>query len=159
MNNEIMEQWIDKCLEKDKDVLKEVSLHKFSKHDLRKATQKYGVSKNKLHGMGMNPDYIERIQRGLFVHSMGFYELVREASKTCKNAAMTTINIWTVFSKLLEACCHTDHKLLMMELTEGLTKEIEKTKEECAQRIESFGEKEAIMRQNILALENKLQEQ
>jgi hypothetical protein len=31
----------------------------------------------------MPPEYITRIQRGLFVHSMGFYELVREAAKTC----------------------------------------------------------------------------
>jgi hypothetical protein len=73
----------------------------------------------------MQPDYITRIQRGLFVHSMGFYELVREAAKTCKNPSMITINIWTVYSKLLEACCQTDHKLLMIELTEGLTKEID----------------------------------
>jgi hypothetical protein len=28
----------------------------------------------------MSIEYVERIQRGLFVHSMGFYELVREAT-------------------------------------------------------------------------------
>jgi len=71
---------------------------------------------------------------------------------------MTTINIWTVYSKLLEACCHTDHKLLMMELTEGLTKEIEKTKQDCAKRIESFGQTEAVLRENITKLENKWDE-
>ena len=158
MNNEVMEQWIDKCLEKDVDVLKEVNVHKFSKSDLRKATTKYGISKQNLHDQGMKPDLISRIQRGLFVHSMGFYELVREASKTCKNPPMMTINIWTVYSKLLEQCCHTDHKLLMMELTEGLTKEIEKTKQECAKKIESFSETEAIMRQNINQLEEKMGE-
>lgn len=82
--------------------------------------------------MGMQEEYINRIQRGLFVHSMGFYELVREASKPCKNSALVTINIWTIFSKLLETCCKTDHKLLMMELTDGLRKEIDKVKEDCA---------------------------
>jgi hypothetical protein len=45
MSNEVMEQWIDKCLASDKDVNKEVNLHKFSKQDLRKATMKYGISK------------------------------------------------------------------------------------------------------------------
>ena len=156
MNNEVMEQWIDKCLAKDKDVQKEVNLHKFSKQDFRKATTKYGVTKQDLHIQGMKPDFISRIQRGLFVHSMGFYELVREASKPCKSPAMTTINIWTVYSKLLEACCQTDHKLLMMELTEGLTKEIEKTKQECAKKIENFSDTEAVLRQNITRAENKM---
>jgi len=52
---------------------------------------------------------------------MGFYELVRTASKPCKGSAMLMLNIWTVFSKLLETCQATDHKLLMLELTDSLT--------------------------------------
>ena len=42
----------------------------------------------------------------------------------------------------------------MMELTEGLTKEIEKIKEDCTNRIENFCQTEAVLRQKINALEN-----
>ena len=153
-----MESWFDKCLEKDKDVMKEASMHKFSKSDMRTATKKYGISKFQLKDMGMDDEHISRIQRGLFVHSMGFYELVREAAKPCKNPAMVTINIWTIFSKLLETCCKTDHKMLMMELTDGLRSEIEKVKDDCTARISGFGEKEAIYVQNIKKLEDKVSE-
>lgn len=97
---------------------------------------------------------IKRVHRGLFVHSMGFYEVIQSACKPCKGTAKLTLGIWTVFSKLLETCQATDHKLLMLSLTESLTKEIEKTKLDCAQQIESFSEKEAIMRQNINKLED-----
>jgi len=45
MPGEVMEQWVDKCLAKDKDIQKEISLKKFSKEDMRTATKKYGVSK------------------------------------------------------------------------------------------------------------------
>lgn len=58
MNNEVMEQWVDKCLAQDKDVLKEVSVHKFSKTDMRKATTKYGIDKQNLNEQGMKPDFI-----------------------------------------------------------------------------------------------------
>jgi len=87
---------------------------------------------------------------------MGFYELVREATKTCHNPSMMTINIWTVYSKLLEACCSTDYKLLMIELTEGLTKEIEIVKTDCEERISNFAETEALLNQRLLKRENKI---
>jgi septal ring factor EnvC (AmiA/AmiB activator) len=108
--------------------------------------------------MGMSEEYINRIQRGLFVHSMGFYELVRESAKTCKNTAMVTINIWTIFSKLLETCCKTDHKLLMIELTQGLTVEIDKVKEDCAKQISGFSEKEAVLVKRINECETEISE-
>ena len=50
----------------------------------------------------MAADDVRRIHRGLFVHSMGFYELVRTAAKPCKGSAMIMLSIWTVFSKFLK---------------------------------------------------------
>ena len=82
--SEIMETWIDKCLEKDKDILEENDRHKLSKNDKRTACKKWSITRPDLAKAGMSPEMVKRIHRGLFVHSMGFYELVRTASKPCK---------------------------------------------------------------------------
>jgi hypothetical protein len=89
---------------------------------------------------------------------MGFYELVRDAARSCTNSARVTLNIWTVFNKLLETCCKADHKLLMIELTKGLTEEMETVKEEAAARVHDFNAKEAVMRNRMKALENTIHE-
>ena len=87
---------------------------------------------------------------------MGFYELVRTASKQCKTPARVITNIWTIFSKLLETCCATDHKLLMMELTDGLQKELEQMQKDCSQKLNASNELEGILRQNILVQTNHI---
>jgi hypothetical protein len=102
--SEIMENWIDKCLETDKDVIEENERHKLSKNDKRTACKKWSITKPDLQKAGMSPEMIKRIHRGLFVHSMGFFELVQTACKPCKGSSKKTLDIWTVFSKLLEKC-------------------------------------------------------
>ena len=45
----------------------------------------------------------------------------------------------------------------MMELTEGLTKEIEVVKDACEQKLSGFAETEAILHQNLSTAENKIE--
>jgi hypothetical protein len=51
-----------------------------------------------------------------------------------------------VYSKLLETCCATDHKLLMMELTDGLQKELEQMEKDCKDKLNASNELEGILR-------------
>ena len=57
--------------------------------------------------MGENVDVvnIDRIFRGLFVYSIGFYEMLSKALVHAKNKYTLLSNIWKVYSILLEYCC------------------------------------------------------
>ena len=43
--NDAMEMWINQALKKDKDVTKQLEVHKFSKEDMRTACKKYGLTR------------------------------------------------------------------------------------------------------------------
>jgi hypothetical protein len=58
----------------------------------------------------VHPDMVDRIYRGLFVHSVGFFGLIKDATEHMKEGqAATQANIWRVYQVLLEYACKTDY--------------------------------------------------
>jgi hypothetical protein len=63
---------------------------------------------------GIHNDDIDKVYRGLFVHSVGFFQTVQQLLKrTNENKHMIIINIWKVFAILLEFCCRTDYRQMI----------------------------------------------
>lgn len=56
---------------------------------------------------------IDRIYRGLFVYSIGFYEMLNKALSNAHNKYTLLSNIWKVYSILLEYCCKANYKTLI----------------------------------------------
>jgi hypothetical protein len=72
---------------------------------------RYGIDRMQLIGMGLPAESIERIYRGLFVHSFGFLEIVNTCLEHSSNSSLMVTKVWKVFSVLLEYCCRTDYLL------------------------------------------------
>ena len=52
---------------------------------------------------------IDRIYRGLFVYSIGFYEMLNKSLSHAKNRYTLLSAIWKVYSILLEYCCKSNY--------------------------------------------------
>ena len=66
---------------------------------------------------GIPNETVDRIYRGLFVYSVGFYELLNKVLSYTEKKYTIVINIWKVFSILLEYCCRTDYRMLISEIS------------------------------------------
>lgn len=56
---------------------------------------------------------VDRIYRCLYVYTFGFYELIKEATKSLDSNKVTVqTKIWKVYHILLEHACETDYKLI-----------------------------------------------
>ena len=95
--------------------------------DLAKPLNRFDMGKANLVDLGVTLPDIERIYRGLFVHSMGFIQMLREignsldepvdANKRGKKDFLQN-NVWKVFQILLEYCSRTDYEMLLKKAEE-----------------------------------------
>ena len=69
---------------------------------------------------------IDRIYRGLFVYSIGFYEMLNKALASAKNRYTLLSAIWKVYSILLEYCCKSDYQMLLMNINVEHQEQLEK---------------------------------
>ena len=60
---------------------------------------------------------VDRIYRGLFVYSIGFYEMLHKSLDHAKNKYTLLSSIWKVYSILLEYCCKSNYKMLITKLS------------------------------------------
>ena len=60
---------------------------------------------------------IDRIYRGLFVYSIGFYEMLNKSLSHAKNRYTLLSAIWKVYSILLEYCCKSNYQMLIAKIS------------------------------------------
>ena len=75
--------------------------------------QRYQIHSQELQKEGIPADEVNRIYRGLFVYSVGFYELLNKCLEHTNKKYTVITAIWKVFSILLEYCCRTDYRMLI----------------------------------------------
>ena len=72
--------------------------------------------------LGLSTQQIERIYRGLFAHSMGFNQMIKQIGKMVHDEIdpakrgkrdFLGVNLWRVFQILLEYCQMTDYQMLL----------------------------------------------
>ena len=86
----------------------------------KKAVIEYEIDKMTLTTGAVHEDMVDRIYRALFVHSVGFFGMIKEATKNVKDGkAAIQANIWRVFQVLLEYACKTDYKLVTQKIEES----------------------------------------
>ena len=66
---------------------------------------RYQVDRLFLNNSGVPEADIDRIYRGLFVYSIGFYEMIHRCLSHAKNKYTILSSFWKVFAILLEYCC------------------------------------------------------
>lgn len=88
--------------------------------------QRYQIHSQELQKEGIPADEVNRIYRGLFVYSVGFYELLNKCLEHTNKKYTVITAIWKVFSILLEYCCRTDYRMLIQEISLEHQKEMER---------------------------------
>lgn len=77
-----------------------------NKPEHQKPLQRYEIDRINLSKFGLSDEIIDRVYRSLFVHSVGFFGLLKEATKNLQEGKdYLRINIWKVFQILLECAC------------------------------------------------------
>ena len=75
INPKVMEVWLNDILSEAQDLgLKSC----FLKHDKQKPINLYGIDRQSLGKHGLNTELVNRVYRGLFVYSVGFFELLKK---------------------------------------------------------------------------------
>lgn len=72
---------------------------------------RYGIDRNMLVSAGISSKDVDSIYRSLFVHSLGFFEMLKQKMSNVSLTDKTELckNIWKVFIILLEYTCRTDY--------------------------------------------------
>lgn len=143
LNPKVMEVWLNDILEEAQELgLKSWHL----KPDKRKPISLYGIDRQTLGKHGLSTELVNRVYRGLFVYSVGFFQLLKKCADHAKNKTSLVASIWRVFAILLEFCWKTDYDILISEITRQYQDETAKLKAQIESiKIASFEKEQKIM--------------
>ena len=102
------------------------------KDDSKLPVNRYGIDRKFLLKKGLAPKQVDRIYRCLYVYSVGFFDLLKQARLPFSQI----ISVWKVFAILLEYSCKSDYKLMIAEIGNLHEKDKEKVKIACEVMIE-----------------------
>ena len=99
---------------------------------------------------------IDRIYRGLFVYSIGFYEMLNKSLSHAKNRYTLLSAIWKVYSILLEYCCKSNYQMLIAKISTEHQEQMEKMEEDFTNEIRqlNLNEKDLKMTLDEMQREN-----
>ena len=91
---------------------------------------KYGLDYQSLTKAGLSQEQAHRLQRALYVHTIGFYTVLKESCRAAKKRKQIIVGTIRVYQQLLEKCHRSDWRMLMTEVAKTYEKEhAEKQKE------------------------------
>ena len=139
INPKVMEVWLNDILEEAQQLdLKSWYL----KPGKQKPISMYGIDRQALGKYGLNTELINRVYRGLFVYSVGFFELLKKWTLHAKSNTSLAATIWRVYAILLEYCCKTDYNMMISEVSKNSLEEIQRLQNQIEQNQLAFQEKE-----------------
>ena len=94
LNQRIIEAWINETL-KDAEHLEIPGVILKPVH--KQPMNRYQIDRLFLHSCGVSIEGIDRIFRGLFVYSIGFYEMILKCVQHAKNKYSIMSSLWRVF--------------------------------------------------------------
>ena len=77
---------------------------------------RYQVDRLFLNNAGVPEADIDRIYRGLFVYSIGFYEMIHKCLTHAQNKYTILSSFWKVFAVLLEYCCKSNYEMMISKI-------------------------------------------
>ena len=106
LNARVIETWINETLADAEHLdIPGVILKPTQKPPL----QRYSIDRLFLHSVNVEVGNIDRIYRGLFVYSIGFYEMLHKCLNHAKNKYTLLSAVWKVYAILLEYCCKSNY--------------------------------------------------
>lgn len=114
LNAHVIETWINETLG-DAEHLEIPGVVMKPTHKL--PIVRYQIDRVFLVNSGVNIEQIDRIYRGLFVYSIGFYEMIQKCLSHATHKYTLLANVWKVFSILLEYCCKTNYRMMISKIS------------------------------------------
>ena len=96
-------------------------VQKFTKiNDTRGASVRYGIDYVSLTRNGLSPEQALRIQKALYVHTIGFYDIIHECAQVKSNSKKDLIvGILRIYQQLLEKCHKHEWKMVVNEVAKS----------------------------------------
>lgn len=110
---------------------------------------RYGIDRLSLSKGGISDETIDRIYRSLFVHSVGFHELIKSCLQHTKGRYEHITSIWKVYSILLEYSCKSDYQMLVDEVTVQNEQKMKQMEQDHHNKLKEFKEDERIMKEEM----------
>lgn len=104
----------------------------------KKPLQRYFIDRLALVDKNVRPEMVDRIYQGLFVYSIGFYEMMNNTLNNAKTKYSILANIWKVFQILLEYCCKSNYQMLVAKIGTEHQEEINRIRDDFNAQLETF---------------------
>lgn len=127
LNSRVIETWINETL-KDAEHLDIPGV--IVKPAQKLPMNRYLIDRLQLHSAGIPIESIDRLYRGLFVYSIGFYEMVLKTVSHSKNKYTILSSIWKVFQILLEYCCKSNYQMMVAKISTEHKTELDRIEDE-----------------------------
>ena len=114
MNPKVLETWLNETLQ-DAEHLDIPGCILNSEN--QNAMSRYGIDRLLFEKAGLTPEVQDRLYRGLFVYTVGFYEMINKSLTHIPGKFSIITALWKVFTILLEYCCRTDYRMLISEIS------------------------------------------
>jgi len=135
LNAQVIEIWMNETLA-DAEHLEIPGV--ITKPSHKEPIVRYNINRGFLVVSGVAPHEVDRIYRGLFVYSIGFYEMIHKCLAHATHKYTLLANVWKVYSILLEYCCKTNYRMMITELTNQFQKTLERENEKKAEEINVY---------------------
>lgn len=119
---------------------------------------RFGIDRSALLTSGLPSIEIDRLYQSLFVHSIGFYQLILKVLEHTEKKYSIVTGIWKVFAILLEYCCQLDYEMIITTLNIEKRDELEQLENEYKGTISQMEEHEKRLLENINNVRNQLKD-
>jgi chromosome segregation ATPase len=153
LNPRILETWLNNTVSDAEDFELPSSV---LKQENKLPLVRYGIDRSALLNSGLPSIEVDRLYQSLFVHSIGFYQLILKVLEHTDNKYSIVTGIWKVFAILLEYCCQLDYQMIITTLNLEKREELEQLENEYKARIILMEENEKNLLENISSLKQEL---
>ena len=157
MNSMYLENWLNEVLSTSTYITKSNSM---VSPEFSQPIHRLYLGKQQLIEQGLCVQDIDRLYRALFVHSMGFIQLIKETGALLKDhqdkdkrgkADFIKANVWRLFHILLEFACRSDYELLIKTEEEKYMSRIKQLEEHIVLLESGQSAKDVALREKLKA--------
>lgn len=155
LNPKVIESWInDTLLDAEHLDIPGVVL----KPEHKNPISRYGIDRLSLTNAGIPSDQVDRIYRGLFVYSIGYYEMLQRCLHHASNKYILLSSMWRVFAILLEYCCKSNYQMMISKLNEEHRAAIDGLEKEFTEHVQKLTDNEKHLKDALDSLQKKKDE-
>ena len=153
LNPRILETWLNNTVADQEEFEVPSSV---LKQENKLPLARFGIDRSSLLAAGLPTIEIDRLYQSLFVHSIGFYQLILKVLEHTEKKYSIVTGIWKVFAILLEYCCQLDFDMIITTLNIEKRDELEQLENEYKGQISLMEEQERRLLDNINNVRNQL---